>query len=123
MGQHVRRLEAEKLEQRIDDADVGGIEQPPDDTDDDRRDRHRQNQRHAYQPRETQFAGDDQRQQQPQQCLDRDRKNDKPRRRPDRLPEDRIDIDGGKVVPAGKAHIEAVAVSVQAGKDTVDGRV
>ena len=95
------------LEERIDDADVGGIEQPPDDADDHRRDRHRQDQHDADEAGIAQLARDEKRQQQAEQGLDRDDEDDEHRRGQDRLPEDAIAVDDGEVVPRPRSPCRA----------------
>ena len=115
--------EAQRLEQGIDDADVRGVEQAPDDADDDGRDRHRQDQHDADEAGIAQLARHEKRQQQAEQGLDRDDEHDEHRRGQDRLPEDGVAVDDGEIVPARKAHVAPVAEAVQARLDAVQGRV
>ena len=72
LGQHMGRVQAQGLEQGIDDADVRGVEQPPDDADDHRRDGHRQDQHDADEAGVAQLARDQKRQQQAEQGLEGD---------------------------------------------------
>ena len=123
VGQHLRGREAQELEERVGHADARVVDQPPHDADDDRRDRHRQDEADADRPAEAELARDQHRKAEPEQCLDRDGRDDVLQGRHHRVPEERVVERVSVVREARVAVVPPVQVPGHARADAVEERV
>ena len=116
-------MDAQQSKHRVGDADVGGVDQPPHNSDHNRSDCHRQDDSDSPEARADKLAIHQQGETEPEESFDEDAENDVLCGGPQGGEESRVLEHVQVVVGAGKSQVQPVAVLAQARNDSVSQRV